>query len=258
MFVKGKYNTDAVALDKRIESHDKFGSKDLNQWIFKNMQLHNGLSVLDLGSGTGKQSIPIAKTVGEGGSVCSVDLSQEALDSLMEKAYFNGVNNRITTLCCSHDDVQLSLDDNQFDRVVSSYSLYYTNDAERMISSIWDKLKTGGILFYCGPSSQNNGELKEFHYSILGKESSPVMGASIFMEGIGRDKTIEIFDKVDTTTFENILRFDSAQALYNYWSSYNLYDESIDAKFNTAAQKYFKTNKVFETVKRVLGIKAYK
>jgi hypothetical protein len=84
------------------------------------------------------------------------------------------------------------------------------------------------------------------------------MGASIFREGIGRDKTIEIFDKVDTTTFENILRFDSAQALYNYWSSYNLYDESIDAKFNTAAQKYFKTNKVFETVKRVLGIKAYK
>jgi ubiquinone/menaquinone biosynthesis C-methylase UbiE len=258
MFVTGKYNTDADALDQRIESHDKFGSKDLNHWIFKNIKLSKGLSVLDLGCGTGKQSISIARTIGKGGSVFSVDLSQEALDLLMEKARSNRLDSRIKTICCDHDDIQSTLENDQFDRVISSYSIYYASDAEYIIRSIWNKLKSGGILFYCGPSLENNKELKDFHYSILGKNEERVAGASIFMEGVGKDKTIEIFDKVDIKTFENILRFDSAQALYDYWSSYNLYDKSIDTRFNTAAQEYFKSNKVFETVKRVIGVKAYK
>ena len=258
MFVSGKYNTDAAALDQRIKSHSKFGSRDLNKWIFENMNLHRGLSVLDLGSGTGKQSIPIAKAIGDSGSVCSVDLSQEALDSLMDKAYMDSVNNNIKTLNCGHDDIHLYLDNNQFDRVVSSYSLYYTNDTDSLIRSIWDKLNDNGILFFCGPSSQNNKELKEFHYSISDKEEPTTIGASIFMEGVGMKKTIEIFKKVDVVTFENVLKFDSAQELYNYWSSYNLYEESIDENFNLAAQKYFETNKIFKTVKRVIGIKAYK
>jgi SAM-dependent methyltransferase len=176
----------------------------------------------------------------------------------MSKAIIDKVNNQIKTLCCSHDDIQLALDDNYFDCVVSSYSIYYANNAENIIQSIWNKLKDGGVLFYCGPSSQNNKELKKFHYSILGEEKTTAIGASMFMEGIGKDKTIEIFNKVNTTTFENILRFDSAQALYDYWSSYNLYDESIDAQFKVSAQNYFNNNSIFETVKRVIGIRAYK
>ena len=258
MFVTGKYNTDSAALDQRINSHDKFGSNDLNQWIFENLQLSNGLTVLDLGCGTGKQSIPIANTIGEKGILYSVDLSQKALDALTEKACSNQFESRIKTLCFSHDDLGRAFEDNQFDRILSSYSLYYTSDAEQVIRSIWKKLKAGGILFYCGPSSKNNLELKEFHYSILGKKEVPIVGASIFMEGVGRDKTIEVFDRVDTVTFENILRFDSAQALYTYWSSYNLYDKSIDSQFLYAAQEYFKNNNMFKTVKRVIGIKALK
>ena len=258
MFVTGKYNTDTAALDQRINSHDKFGSNDLNRWIFENLQLSNGLTVLDLGCGTGKQSIPIANTIGEKGIVYSLDLSQEALDALTEKACSHQVEGRIKVLCCGHDDLDRTFENNQFDRILSSYSLYYTSDAEHVIRSIWKKLKAGGILFYCGPSSKNNLELKKFHYSILGKKEAPIMGASIFMEGVGREKTIEVFDKVDTVSFENILRFDSAQALYSYWSSYNLYDKSIDSQFVYAAQEHFKNNNVFETVKRAIGIRACK
>jgi ubiquinone/menaquinone biosynthesis C-methylase UbiE len=258
MFVTGKYNTDAVALEQRIDSHDKFGSNDLNKWIFENLQLSKGLSILDLGCGTGKQSIPIAKTIGDKGIVHSIDLSKDALEILIKKAKLHQISNRIKALSCSHDDIGEALKDNQFDRVVSSYSIYYASNAENVISSIWNKLKVGGILFYCGPSSRNNLELKKFHYSILGKSEIPILGASTFMEGVGKDKTIEIFEEVDTTIFENVLRFDSAQELYNYWSSYNLYDKSIDSQFRIAADEYFKSNDIFETVKRVVGIRACK
>jgi len=257
MAVKGKFNTDARALDCRIETHDKYGSNDLNRWIFENLALSEGQNVLDLGSGTGKQSIPIAQVIGNG-RVSSVDLSSEALDSLVERAVAEGVASKITPLNCSHDEIEERLGEEQFDRVVSSYSLYYTSDAERLIRAIWNKLKRGGLLFYCGPSMRNNSELKEFHYALVGREEAPAIGASLFMEGVGREKTIEIFDRTEVVTFENVLRFDSVDGLYNYWSSYNLYDESIDAKFRSAAKSFFEHNEVFETVKRVVGIKAYK
>ena len=52
------------------------------------------------------------------------------------------------------------------------------------------------------------------------------------------------------------MQFDSADALYNYWSSYNLYDSRLDAAFKEAANKHFKKNDVFETIKRVIGVKA--
>ena len=42
------------------------------------------LSVLDLGCGTGKQSVPIARIIGNKGSLVSVDVSPEALHYLNE------------------------------------------------------------------------------------------------------------------------------------------------------------------------------
>ncbi|MBA4405761.1 hypothetical protein C0389_00645 [bacterium] len=258
MSITGDFNTDASALQKRIQSHVKFGSKEINEWIFENMELSRGISIVDLGCGTGKQSIPMSQIIGVDGTVLSVDISQDALNSLSLEAKQKGLNNRIKLLCCDLDNINNHLEENAFNRALSSFSLYYSQNPYDVIKTIWKLLKNDGLFFFCGPAKDNNAELKSFHNKIKGVENTSLVGGALFMEITGRDIATEIFGEIEVFHFENKLKFNSHEALFNYWSSYNLYDKNIENKFISEAISHFKKHSSFETTKRVIGVKAKK
>jgi len=254
----GKFNTDATALIQRIESHEKFGSNNLNNWIFEHLDVVKGVSILDLGCGTGKQTLPMTQIIGETGHVVSFDASQKALESLFHSAEQLEIDNRIALKCGNLDDLDKYLDDQLFDRVLGSFSLYYAENPQVVFETVHRHLNSDGILFFCGPAKDNNSELKLFHNALL-KEQTPVENRSAtFMQETGQLLARALFAKVEVYTFQNPLQFVSAGTLYDYWSSYNLYNEKIDAAFKEAAVKHFHTHSKFETVKRVIGVKAVK
>lgn len=255
----GRFDTDAQALSQRIRTHDKFGSRDINHWIFTQMDLASELSILDLGCGTGKQSLALAERLGASGKVVSVDASHEALDELRANAEARGLRERITPVLCTLDDLDATLPNGRFDRVLGAYSLYYVNDAGGLFRFIESRLDGGGILFFCGPGSENNLEIKRFHCSLERRDSEPgPTEAARFMEQTGQDLVRKIFRDVTVSCFENPLRFDSAESLSDYWSSYNLFDERLVDDFQRAAREWFETHSDFVTVKRVIGVRAVK
>ena len=255
MAIEGRFNTDAGALDRRIQAHEKFGGKDLNQWIFHHLKPGRNMMILDLGCGTGKQTIPLAEIVGEKGRVTALDISQEALESLSANASEKGVRN-IQILLGRFDELESLLKGASFDRISSSYALYYSERPEKVVKTIREQLKPEGIFFFCGPARNNNLELKSFHYGIKGEPIPSQTDGTLFMEETGQQIAREVFSCVEVVFFENPLRFDSAKALYEYWSSYNLYEEEMNERFREAAAKHFKEKPVFETRKRVIGIVA--
>lgn len=252
----GAFDSDATALAERIRSHEKYGSRDLNEWIFSILNPDEGNAVLDLGCGTGKQSIPLAQRVGPNGRVVSVDVSPEVLEALGAQAAELGVDGRIERHCMSLDDLGGRLSGSRFDRVIASYSIYYVDNAERLFATIADLLLAGGILFFCGPSSANNKEIVDFHNRVKGAATGSAGTADLFMEGTGPRLANRFFTGVETHHFENPIRYDSADALMAYWSSYNLYDPAIEGDFRAAAEAHFADHEVLETVKRVIGISA--
>ena len=254
----GEFNKDEIALKQRIESHDKFGNNDLNKWIFQHLEIKTGASVLDIGCGTGKQSIPAAQLTGANGHVLAFDASQNALDILETEARKLGVDKRMLLKCGDLDELEKYLQATRFDNVIGSFSLYYAKEPKSVFETVYQNLNTNGIFFFCGPSKENNAELKRFHNALPGSKERTENRSARFMEDIGPVLTEALFSKVEYFTFENSLQFDSADALYSYWSSYNLYDKSIDAVFKNSAVIYFQTHDKFETVKRVIGIKATK
>jgi ubiquinone/menaquinone biosynthesis C-methylase UbiE len=255
--IEGRFNTDTPALARRIQAHERFGARDLGTWVLEHAALAEGHAVLDLGCGTGKQSVPAAGLVGPTGRVASVDLSQEALDTLRRAADAAGVGDRVETFRCGLDEADAVLGERAFDRVLSCYALYYVQDARALFQALLRRLRPEGTLFFCGPARANNRELKEFHHRLHGGEPAGIAAAE-FMEGEGQALARELFARVEVSTFENPLRFDSPEALYGYWSSYNLYDPALDGAFRAAAEAHFAQAEVFETVKRVIGVRAFR
>lgn len=252
----GKFDTDASALSKRIHAHEEFGSNDLNKWIFSNIELTQGLSILDLGCGTGKQTIQMAEEIGDDGHVTAVDISNKALLILSTRVKDLGLEKRVNHICIGLDEIDKYFREVEFNRVLSSYSLYYAQDAQKVIRDVKNILKPSGIFFFCGPTKNNNYELKQFHYDLKHEQVPSETGAALFMEKMGQHFTHEIFGNLEFFNFENPLNFNSPEALYNYWSSYNLYEPELDSVFKKAADVHFQHNKSFKTVKRVIGVKA--
>jgi ubiquinone/menaquinone biosynthesis C-methylase UbiE len=259
MLEQSQFNTDSRALEQRIQAHEKFGSKDLNAWIFETVRVQDGLSVLDLGCGVGKQTIPLAEAVGRLGQVLAVDLSQRALDVLYQKASAQSLGERVKVLCCGFDDLEDFLNEpNQFDLVMSCFSLYYANEPEKVFRTVHRSLKPGCAFFFCGPANDNNLELKHFHWTLKTGRTPLATEASVFMEMTGSELAGRIFRETKVLRFQNELRFDSPESLCSYWSSYNLYDPNLEAAFKVAAEEHFRKSPFFATTKRVCGVRSIK
>ena len=252
----GRFESDTAALERRLESHERFGARDLNEWIFGHLAAAAGQRILDLGCGTGKQSIPLAQTVGDDGVVVCLDVSAEALAKVTLRSRELGLDARIRAVHADLDEIADHLRGERFERILGSYCLYYARRPETLLGCLRETLVPGGVLFFCGPSRENNAELKRFHYALQGEAPPETTAGAGFMEGEGQRLTREIFDEVEVFAFENPLRFDSAESLHRYWSSYNLFEEELDEAFLAAADRHFRSHESFETVKRVVGVRA--
>ena len=254
----GEFDSDTSALEQRILSHEKYGTNDLNEWIFSILRPGEGQTILDLGCGTGKQSIPLAQAVGAEGRIVSIDVSRDAVDAVDRRAAELGLGDRIETVCDSLDNLAGRVAGSLFDRIVASYSIYYVDDADRLFRTLSGMLAPGGLLFFCGPSSANNKEIIDFHNEVKGSPVGSAGTAQVFMEGDGPRLARQYFGDVAVHQFENPIRFDGAEALCAYWSSYNLYDPAIETAFRAAADAHFAGHDMFQTTKRVIGISADK
>ena len=253
----GKLDTDTNALTARINAHAVYGSRNLEEWVFSQLDVRPKQHILELGCGTGKQTIQLARLVGAEGHITAMDIAADSLSLLRTQALSDGVMARITLIKSGLDETEKYASGTElFDRAVACYSIYYANNPEHVFTVVHGVLKRSGRLFFCGPAKTNNAELKAFHHALSG--STVRAGAAPFMEEAGQKLARQLFEKVEISTFENPLSFNSAAALYEYWRSYNLYDPQLDSAFKAAASEYFHKHNVFTTYKRVLGVLAAK
>ena len=253
----GNLDTDTDALTKRISAHAAYGSRDLEEWVFGQLEVQPKHRVLELGCGTGKQTIPLARLVGTQGHITAVDIAADSLSVLRQRAFSENLMGRITLINSGLDETEkYTGGPKPMDCAVACYSIYYSKNPERVFTSVLEKLKKDGRFFFCGPARTNNAELKSFHHALPG--STMLVGAAPFMEETGQQLARQLFKTVQIRTFENPLCFDSGQSLYDYWKSYNLYDPQLDLAFKEAAVAHFQQHKIFTTFKRVIGVLAIK
>ena len=99
------------------------------------------LKIADIGCGTGASTLFLARQLKS--QITAVDVLQDFLDVLEVRAANMGLSDKITTLCCSMDD--LSFGDQEYD-VIWSEGAIYNIGFEKGVKA-WNRfLKTGGMM----------------------------------------------------------------------------------------------------------------
>jgi len=97
--------------------------------------------VLDVGAGTGEQTLLAAQRVGPGGVVLATDISPSMLDRAREAAHAANLLNVQTRVM---DAQHLELESGSFDAAIARLSLQFVPDPERALAEVRRVLKPGG------------------------------------------------------------------------------------------------------------------
>ena len=111
-----------------------------------------GLSVLDLGSGSGRDCYLLSQLVGKDGRVTGVDMTDEQLEVAIRHLDFHAKAFGFANVDFRKADIQrldlAGLKDSAFDLIVSNCVINLAGDKEAVLRQAWRVLKEGGEMYF--------------------------------------------------------------------------------------------------------------
>ncbi len=196
----------------RINIHDAYGARDIDKWMLDVLPLEQGMTILDVGCGSGKQCFSYLAHLSGKADITGADVSEELLAKAQEENKKLGERIKFQTLNFNKTFPQ---PDETYDLVSCSFAIYYAEDIPFTIREMHRVLKPGGFLFTTGPMPEN----KQLFYDIIqeatGKEIPPMPGSSRYASEI-LDTIKAQFSEVDVHIFENPLTFPDPEPFLAY------------------------------------------
>ena len=115
--------------------------------ILEFVNISEGMRILDLGTGSGYLSFPIAMN-NPGCEVIGLDIVSAALEANRARAVEEGIKNLSFV---NYDGIDFPFEADSFDLVVTRYALHHFPDIEHSIGEVSRVLKSGGRLFISDP-----------------------------------------------------------------------------------------------------------
>lgn len=129
--------------------------------------VREGMTVVDIGCGMGVFSIGAAKLVGKGGEVIAVDLQQEMLDVLTNRAERAGVAGRIRLHQCAEDRLALDV---SADFVLAFWMVHEVPDKGAFFREVRSLLREDGKLLVAEPILHSSA--RDFQEAVRCAEAS--------------------------------------------------------------------------------------
>ncbi len=125
-----------------------------------------GQTVLEVGTGMGFFTLPLAEMVGNHGRVVGVDCQDRMLDTLRRRADRHGLLDRIETRGCRGETLEIRDLGEKVDLVVAFNVVHEARDPERMIGEMARSLRPGGRLFLSEPRGHVDRDLFLWEYGL--------------------------------------------------------------------------------------------
>lgn len=223
-------------LKNRLEINKKLGSKDLTPWLFDRYKINKNDFILEIGCGRGHHVLIESKIVGKKGKIVATDISSKSLNLIKKK------NNIIKKLISMEKLPQyLKKLNMKFDKIISSYAIYYCKNPILLIKKCTPFLKKKGHFFITSPSYPHT--LIEFA-SKTG--SLPTEAKRHINFGEKKLKPFLRNYKKKIYNFKNILKFKKKEDLLTFYRSTIFYNKNSEEKI---LYKFRKSKNIFKMVK---------
>jgi ubiquinone/menaquinone biosynthesis C-methylase UbiE len=210
--MKINYQETTNDLLKRIDIHQKYGSRDIDQWMLEILPLKKDMRILDVGCGAGKQCFVFFNTLEGEANITGGDVSDELLSQA--RLENEKIGNRITFTELDFNQ-RFPMEDNQYDLLSCCFAIYYAQDIPFTIQEMHRILKPGGVLFTTGPMPENKLLFYDIIREATGKTIPPMPGSSRYGSEIL--STIKAkFSNVEVNIFENPLTFTEVEPFLAY------------------------------------------
>jgi ubiquinone/menaquinone biosynthesis C-methylase UbiE len=210
--MKIEYKETTNDLITRINIHDAYGARDIDKWMIEVLPLEQGMTILDVGCGAGKQCFSYLAQLNGKADITGGDVSESLLEKAKEENQKLG--NRVKFQHLNFNEA-FPFPDSIFDLVSCSFAIYYAEDIPFTISEMHRILKSGGHLFTTGPMPENKQMFYEIIHEATGQDIPPMPGSSRYASKILQ--TIEAkFSDVKVHIFENPLTFPSVEPFLDY------------------------------------------
>jgi ubiquinone/menaquinone biosynthesis C-methylase UbiE len=223
--MKINYQETTSDLITRINIHDQFGSRNIDDWMLEVLPLKKGIKILDVACGAGKQCISFYEELGGDCKITGVDVSNELLEKARQVADENDIQFENLDFNKAFD-----FEDDQFDLISCCFAIYYAEDIPFTIKEMHRVLKPGGRLFTTGPMPENKQVFYDIIREATGKVIPPMPGSSRYSTEI-MDAVKHTFSKVELKIFENPLTFESAEPFLSYTRASLSEDRKLWADF---------------------------
>lgn len=210
--MKIDYQETTKDLATRIDIHQKYGSRDIDQWMLEVLKPDKGSRILDVGCGAGKQLRAFYRYLEGEADIRGGDISKELLSQA--RAINEELGGPFGLLELDFNE-RFSYEDERFDLLSCCFAIYYAEDIPFTIREMHRVLKAGGRLFTTGPMPQNKQLFYEVIKEATRKPIPPMPGSSRYGTQI-LDTMQSTFSKVETHIFENPLVFEGVQPFLDY------------------------------------------
>lgn len=196
----------------RIDIHQKYGGRDIDQWMLDILRVPKGSRILDVGCGAGKQCFVFHQALQSEADITGGDINADLLEKARQENARRNANVKFIDLDFNQ---RFPFDDNQFDLVSACFTIYYAADIPFTIREMHRVLRPGGRLFTTGPMPENKSLFYDIIKEATQKPIPPMPGSSRYSSQI-LSNIREVFSTVEVHIFENPLVFDTAEPFLAY------------------------------------------
>jgi len=242
--MKIDYKETTSDLLSRINIHDQYGSRNIDQWMLDILQLKKGMKFLDVACGAGKQCFSFYEYLKGECDITGVDVSDDLLKKAQEESKKKGYRIEFQTLDFNKP---FNLNEGLFDLVSCCFAIYYSEDILFTIKEMHRVLKPGGRLFTTGPMPENKSIFYEIIEKATGKPIPPMPGSSRYASGIFQSIK-DTFNNVRLEIFENPLTFLESEPFLEYTRASLSEDRKLWKDFFSEKEGF---NTIMEKIKQV-------
>jgi ubiquinone/menaquinone biosynthesis C-methylase UbiE len=226
--------TETSFLEKRLEINKKFASADFDSWLFERLALRPGEDVLDVGCGTGAQTLPFSEMVGPGGSVSAFDISASSIDLLRSRVSPNArVQAVASDMAAIGDIIAHTFDVKRYDLAHSSYALYYSPKRLDVLDVMRRALKPGGRCAVFTPAAPHGLVELASRFTAV---PEAVHESLSFGEQVLKPYFDANFPRVAVHHFNNVITLPTSELLLDFYRQTTYHDSAAEPAMRAAAE----------------------